>query len=185
MGVEPGVIAALAAAISALLGALAASVRAGAKIRESAAAMEIGRQQWEQDTIDRQRQAMADLMAQREGVLNGHIADLTGIVQEQRQRLDYFEQEVATLRADRVRDQEQIGKLTERVHKLEMENAVLLTQREARDAQIELLGQELAAMREQGTALFRLVAEVGALVKIATGPGGVPGPDNEPPERAA
>lgn len=144
-------------------------IRARAHIAESTADAAACRDEWERATIDKQRQEVADLVAQRESVLNGHIATLTDTLQKQRARLDYFETEVTNLRAERSRDQEQIIKLTERVHKLEMENAVLLSQREARDEQIELLKGNLAQAQEQTTALFRMTSEISLFVRTYAG----------------
>jgi predicted RNase H-like nuclease (RuvC/YqgF family) len=159
-------------------------IRARAHIAESTADAAACRDEWERATIDKQRQEVADLVAQRESVLNGHIATLTDTLQKQRARLDYFETEVTNLRAERTRDQEQILKLTERVHTLELENERLKAQRDAREEQVELLKQELAVLRGQSGALFQLVSEVGALVRVATGMRPA-GEDVEPLEQAA
>ena len=160
----------LIVAVAGVLTGIGLWIRVKANIAEKDAEKERCEELWKQDTINALRQESAQLWVDREHALVGQIAQLMEQVKAQQQRIDIFEAEVIKLRADRQRKDEQIARLTDRVHVLEVENARLQAQRDAREEQVDLLKQELALLRGQSSALFTLVAEVSALVRVVAGP---------------
>lgn len=157
-------------------------IRARANIAEKDAEKNRCEELWKQDTINELRQEQAELMANREKALSAQIGQLSERVTAQRARIDSFEAEVIELRADRQRKDDQIARLTDRVHTLELENERLKGQRDARDEQVELLKQELALLRGQSSALFQLVREVSTLVQVVTRPSPTPSPPTPLPD---
>lgn len=152
MNIEPGIIAALAAAVSALLGAWAASIRAAAKMQEARSEDEHTRNLWEQTTIDKQRDAMAAMMAERDAascreldLLTRRISDLESELKRLRADLEKRDAELARVRTE-------LDEAKRRIHQLELDNAKLDAQKTARDEQIVLL-------REQNAELYRMAAD--------------------------
>ncbi len=155
---EPGVTAALAAGISALLGAWAAAIRLNAKMAKQRAEDERQRNLWEQQTIDKQRDALAAMVAERDAAHNREVEILT-------RRVVDLEAELKRLRNDLQRRDEEIARVrTElddarrRIHQLELDNAKL-------DAQKTALIEQNALLREQNAELYRMANDWNAFAR--------------------
>lgn len=155
---EPGVLAALAAGFSAMLGAWAAAIRLNARIAQVRAEDERSRNQWEQETIDRQREALVALITERDEahsreveILTARVADLEAELKRLRNDLQRRDEEIARVRAE-------LDDARRRIHQLELDNAKL-------DAQKTALIEQNALLREQNAELYRMASDWNAFAR--------------------
>jgi len=164
LNIEPGALAAIAFAVAGVLSAVGVWIRMRSEIATMQQGATQSRDEWERQTITALTNRYDAIIQDATAVLNAEVLRL-------QTRIEKLDKEIGQLREDGREKDKTINGLRDRVQKLEIENARLLAQREARDDQIELLKQQIDLLQQPVMSVLQLTAEIGTFMRAYGKPG--------------